>query len=211
MGGGGSSGPGRKGVLQGVPKQVLSSPRLHIFSFPAHVSCCCGDQGAGAPQVDPGSRSWALGVGGFAEGQGLWSLAVVVNSGAVLSLGTQAAPQGKSGTLGKGLPRVMRTLLPSWPHMLTHLLGFLKLRTCAVLAVKDRTKAKAVPGAPMGHPKRHSTWRHRPAGTSVPCSQRAFAASWPPLQSFLLHPGAIDQVPGSVEVFGKGLGFQLCG
>ena len=119
-----------------------------------------------SPQVDPGSRSWALGVGGFAEGQGLWSLAVVVNSGAVLSLRMQAAPQGKSGTLGKGLPRVMRTLLPSRPHMLTHLLGFLKLLTCAALAVKDRTKAKAVPGAPMGHPKCHSTWRHRPAGNS---------------------------------------------
>lgn len=61
---------GGKGVLQGVPNQVLSSPRLHIFSLRAHVSCCCGDQGAGAPQEDPGSRSWALGVGGFAEGQG---------------------------------------------------------------------------------------------------------------------------------------------
>lgn len=157
---------GRKGVLQGVPNQVLSSPRLHIFSLRAHVSCCCGDQWAGAPQEDPGSRSWALGVRGFAESQGLWSLTVVVNSGAVLSPGMQAGPQGKSGALGKGLPQVMRTLLPSQPRMLTHLLGFLKLRTCAALAVKDRTKARAVPGAPTGHPKCHSTWRHRPAGNS---------------------------------------------
>lgn len=87
---------GGKGFLQGAPNQVLSSPGLHIFSLPAQVSCCCGDQGAGAPQMDPGSRSWALGVGGFAEGQGLWSLAVVVNSGAVLSPGTQAGPHRAS-------------------------------------------------------------------------------------------------------------------
>ena len=86
---------GGKGVLQGAPNQVLSSPRLHIFSLPAQVSCCCGDLEAGAPQVDPGSRSWALGVGG-AKGQGLWSLAGVVNSGAVLSPGTQAGPHRAS-------------------------------------------------------------------------------------------------------------------
>lgn len=156
---------GGKGVLQGAPNQVLSSPRLHIFSLPAQVSCCCGDQEAVLPR-------WTQGAGA-----GLWELEErrvrVCGVWQWLSTPGHFCPRGRrQGLTGqvwdprKRLPQVMRTLLPSLPHMLTHLLGFLKFYTCAAPAVKDRTKAKAVPGAPTGHPKHRSTWRHRPAGNT---------------------------------------------
>lgn len=116
--------------------------------------------------------SWTQGAGA-----GLWELeeqrARVCGVWQWLSIPGQFCPQGRrQGLTGqvwdprKRLPQVIRTLLSSLPHMLTHLLGFLKFYTCALRAIKDRTKAKAVPGAPTGHPKHHSTWRHRPAGNT---------------------------------------------
>lgn len=120
---------GGKGVLQGVPNQVLSSPRLHIFPFVPMYPVAVGTRGRGAPQEDPGSRSWAWSWR-ICRGSGLWSLAVGCQLRGQFFPGMQAGPQGKSGALGKGLPQVMANSAPLTASHANTSVRFLKLHTC---------------------------------------------------------------------------------
>lgn len=100
---------GGKG-FSGVPNQVLSSPRLHIFPFVPMYPVAVGTRG-GCSQEDPGSRSWALGVGGFA-GSGVVGLAVVVNSRGSCPQGCRQGLRAESGALGKGYLRLCELCSP---------------------------------------------------------------------------------------------------